>query len=87
MQVSFTKSYAAAKYARLLIFAPEPSAKPGSRHSRFSTYASTLDDVRSGICNAALPRVGQAPHEDENYAESVAPMSPDKNAASGRHSR
>jgi hypothetical protein len=25
MQVSFTKSYAAAKYARLLIFAPPPS--------------------------------------------------------------
>src|ERR1700677_2835181 len=31
MQVSFTKSYAAAKYARLLIFAPQPSAKPELR--------------------------------------------------------
>jgi hypothetical protein len=28
MQVNFTKSYAAAKYARLLIFAPEPSVMP-----------------------------------------------------------
>ena len=29
MQVSFTKSYAAAKYARLLIFAPQP-LEPGA---------------------------------------------------------
>jgi hypothetical protein len=28
MQVSFTKSYAAAKYARLLIFAPQPRPLP-----------------------------------------------------------
>jgi Transposase DDE domain len=27
MQVSFTKSYAAAKYARLLIFAPQPRSR------------------------------------------------------------
>jgi hypothetical protein len=33
-------------------------------------YASTLDCVRSGICNAALSHVGSR-QCSENYAESV----------------
>jgi hypothetical protein len=32
MQVSFTKSYAAAKYARLLIFAPQPLKLPAAEY-------------------------------------------------------
>jgi hypothetical protein len=49
-------------------------------------YVSTLVDVRSGICNDALPRVGEMPRGGENYAESDVQMSSAKTAASPRHS-
>jgi hypothetical protein len=34
MPVSFTESYARAKYARLLIFAPQPERAPPQRDAR-----------------------------------------------------
>jgi hypothetical protein len=35
-------------------------------------YASALDSVRKGICNAVPPRVGSNQYEREDYLESSA---------------
>jgi hypothetical protein len=43
-------------------------------------YASTLDGVRSGICNVGPLRVGDRRRDDGDYVESGAPASSDSGA-------
>lgn len=40
-------------------------------------YASTLDSVRSGICNVGPRRIGDPRRGDGDYVESGVPESPD----------